>query len=143
MRGTKWWEEIATLFDVERNWVCCCGCALLYVCVYMCVQPTPCRKTMPGRGLEIFVSPGQKLKTIQQIIDFYLADGLFHLGYLHSKEIAPLVLFNALYPSYSPWTRFEHPVHTYMRLRVFPQTYILSSAYKLTVNWSATELLIH
>jgi len=65
---------------------------IIYICVCVCSRPIQNHRIpFPKRGCRFLSVRARKLKTIQQIIDFYLANGLFHFRHLHSKEIKPTI----------------------------------------------------
>jgi len=86
----------------EIGCICRSGIVLYPVCI-LCIYmfaptspPEPSRIPFSKRGCRFLTVRARKLKTIQQIIDFYLANGLFHFRHLHSKEIKPTILCTVL-----------------------------------------------
>jgi len=95
--------------------VCIIYIPILY-CMFTSAPPSqhyriPC----PKRGCRFLSVRARKLKTIQQIIDFYLANGLFHFRHLHSKEFEPTVSCTAIPVDiciYTLLTQLETYTHT-------------------------------
>lgn len=104
-------NEIGCMLPQQHRPVYVC---LVYIYIYIHVfTSTPLLQhhhiPCPKRGCRFLSVRARKLKTIQQIIDFYLANGLFHFRHLHSKEIEPTVSWTDVrYTLYTAWN-----VHTY------------------------------
>jgi len=81
-------NEIGCMLPQRHRPVLRVSCIHIYIHVFSSTPSLqhhhiPC----PKRGCRFLSVWARKLKTIQQIIDFYLANGLFHFRHLHTKEI--------------------------------------------------------